>query len=81
MRTRVMNQLQVVPLNEGLRRKKALWWPAGRKEHGIDRAGCHTQGFSQSLRPGEMVRIWKGPVLRLSACSLRSSNRFGIGDA
>jgi transposase len=32
MRTRVMNQLQVTPLNEGLRRKKALWRPAGRKE-------------------------------------------------
>jgi hypothetical protein len=27
-----MNQLQVVPLNERLRRKKALWRPAGRKE-------------------------------------------------
>ena len=25
MRTRVMNQLHVVALNEGLRRKKALW--------------------------------------------------------
>jgi len=32
MRTRVMNQLHVVPLNEGLRRKKALWRPAGRKQ-------------------------------------------------
>jgi transposase len=32
MRARVMNQLHVVPLNEGLRRKKALWRPAGRKE-------------------------------------------------
>src|SRR6201998_1588818 len=32
MRTRGMNQLHVVPLNEGLRRKKALWRPAGRKE-------------------------------------------------
>src|ERR1700752_4709827 len=32
MRTRMMNQLHVVPLNEGLRRKKALWRPAGRKE-------------------------------------------------
>jgi len=30
MRTRVMNQLHVVALNEGLRRKKALWRPAGR---------------------------------------------------
>jgi len=32
MRTRVMNQLHVVPRNEGLQRKKALWRPAGRKE-------------------------------------------------
>src|ERR1700747_409453 len=31
MRTRVMNQLHVVALNEGLRRKKALWRPAGRQ--------------------------------------------------
>ena len=32
MRTRVMNQLHVVALNEGLRRKKALWRRAGRNE-------------------------------------------------
>src|SRR4051812_33682377 len=32
MRTRVMNQLHVVALNEGLQRKKGLWRPAGRKE-------------------------------------------------
>src|SRR5579862_1511758 len=32
MRTRVMNQLHVVALNEGLQRKKALWRPAGRQE-------------------------------------------------
>ena len=32
MRTRVMNQLHVVALNEGLRRKKALWRTAGRQE-------------------------------------------------
>ena len=32
MRTRVMNQLHVVALNEGLRRKKALWRAAGRQE-------------------------------------------------
>jgi len=32
MRTRVMNQLHVVALNEGLRCKKALWRPAGRKQ-------------------------------------------------
>jgi hypothetical protein len=32
MRTRVMNQLHVAALNEGLQRKKALWRLAGRKE-------------------------------------------------
>ena len=32
MRTRVMNQLHVVALNEGLRRKKALWRPEGRNQ-------------------------------------------------
>jgi transposase len=32
MRTRIMNQLHVVALNEGLRRKKALWRPVGRNE-------------------------------------------------
>jgi transposase len=32
MRTRIMNQLHVVALNEGVRRKKALWRPAGRSE-------------------------------------------------
>jgi transposase len=32
MRTRVMNQLHVVALNEGVRRKKALWRPAGRAQ-------------------------------------------------
>jgi transposase len=32
MRTRVMNQLHVTALNEGLQRKKALWRPAGRNQ-------------------------------------------------
>jgi len=32
MRTRLMNQLHVIALNEGLRCKKALWRPAGRSE-------------------------------------------------
>jgi transposase len=32
MRTRVMNQLHVVALNEGLQRKKALWRPASREQ-------------------------------------------------
>ena len=32
MRTRIMNQLHGVALNEGVRRKKALWRPAGRNE-------------------------------------------------
>lgn len=32
MRTRLMNQLQAVALNEGVRRKKGLWREAGRKQ-------------------------------------------------
>jgi transposase len=32
MRTRLMNQLHVVALNEGVRRKKAQWRPAGHSE-------------------------------------------------
>lgn len=32
MRTRLMNQLQAVALNEGVRRKKKLWREAGRKQ-------------------------------------------------
>jgi hypothetical protein len=32
MRTRLMNQLQAIALNEGVRRKKRLWREAGRKQ-------------------------------------------------
>jgi transposase len=32
MRTRIMNQLQAVVLNEGVRRKKRLWGQAGRAQ-------------------------------------------------
>jgi transposase len=32
MRTRVMNQLQAVALNEGVQRKKGLWSQAGRAQ-------------------------------------------------
>ena len=32
MRTRVMNQLQAVAMNEGIRRKKGLWTKKGRQE-------------------------------------------------
>jgi hypothetical protein len=32
MRTRIMNQLQAVALNEGLRCKKRLWREKGRKQ-------------------------------------------------
>ena len=32
MRTRVMNQLQAIALNEGLRKKRALWTKAGREQ-------------------------------------------------
>jgi transposase len=38
-RTRIMNQLQAVALNEGLRCKKRLWRDAGARATGIVRAG------------------------------------------
>jgi hypothetical protein len=46
MRTRVMNQLHVVALNEGIRRKKELWRPAGRLQ-------LHKPGF-QRLRGAQV---------------------------
>ena len=54
MCTRVMNQLHVVALNEGLRRKKALWRAAGRI--------CRQE--SQSL--GKAPRPGYGPGCRAS---------------
>ena len=55
MRTRVMNQLHVVALNEGLRRKKALWRPAGRSELESLVLGSvgrpTTPGFARRTRP------------------------------
>ena len=55
MRTRVMNQLHVVALNEGLRRKKALWRPAGRKELEsialAPWASATTAGLARPTRP------------------------------
>ena len=46
MRPRVMNQLHVVALNEGIRRKKELWRPAGRLQ-------LHKPGF-QRLRGAQV---------------------------
>jgi len=34
MRTRIMNQLQALAMNEGQRRKKKLWSEAGRAQLG-----------------------------------------------
>src|SRR5213075_872648 len=49
MRTRVMNQLHVVALNEGLRLKKALWRPAGRAQlESLERA-CWSRRRRQDL--------------------------------
>src|SRR5438046_8361319 len=49
MRTRVMNQLHVIALNEGLRLKKALWRPAGRAQlESLERA-CWSRRRRQDL--------------------------------
>ena len=54
MRTRVMNQLHVVALNEGLRRKKALWRAAGPQGAGVDCAS--TVGQPTTARPARRAR-------------------------
>ena len=55
MRTRVMNQLNVVALNEGLRRKKAWWRPARSCGTGVDRivsvGQAATPGLTRCARP------------------------------
>jgi transposase len=48
MRTRVMNQLHVVALNEGLRRKKALWRPQSRM-----REICQSGSMSGNRNQGQ----------------------------
>ena len=54
MRTRVMNQLHVVALNEGLRRKKALWRPAGRAE--LEGLVAGSVGQPTPARPARLTR-------------------------
>ncbi|HEV2729773.1 MAG TPA: IS110 family transposase [Terriglobales bacterium] len=49
MRTRVMNQLHVVALNEGVRLKKALWRPAGRAQLESLALTCWTRRRRQDL--------------------------------
>jgi transposase len=54
MRTRIMNQLHVVALNEGVRRKKALWRPAGRNE--LESLNLGTMGEATAARPARVTR-------------------------
>ena len=49
MRTRVMNQLHVVALNEGVRLKKALWRPAGRAQLESLELACWSSRRRQDL--------------------------------
>ena len=93
MRTRVMNQLHVVPLNEGLRRKKALWRPAGRKELESIALATWASRRRQDLldlldqltpKIQELTRaleeeVEKRPVTRLADDASRSRAADGIG--
>jgi transposase len=49
MRTRVMNQLHVIALNEGVRLKKALWRPAGRAQLESLELACWSSRRRQDL--------------------------------
>jgi transposase len=48
MRTRIMNQLQAVAMNEGIRRKKALWSKSGRAQLESS-ASCAMAALSWSM--------------------------------
>ena len=58
MRKRVMNQLHVVALNEGLRRKKALWRAASRREP--ESIALARRATRQHLRPLDQDRFFVG---------------------
>jgi transposase len=75
MRTRVMNQLHVVPLNEGLRRKKALWRHApGLPPNQLALARCDASpDTAAQARSGPAAPGSAHPADRLSCGSLRSA--------
>ena len=93
MRTRLMNQLHVVALNEGLRRKKALWRPPGRSEleslvlaPWASRRPQDLLDLLDQLTPKiqELTRaledqVEKRPVTRLLMTPSRSRSADGIG--
>jgi len=93
MRTRLMNQLHVVALNEGLRRKKALWRPPGRSEleslvlaPWASRRRQDLLDLLDQLTPKiqELTRaledqVEKRPVTRLLMTPSRSRSADGIG--
>ena len=57
-RTRMMNQLQAVALNEGLRYKKRLWREAGRKQLEAFRLAP----WASRRRPGRLLHATSQPV-------------------
>src|SRR3989442_1141983 len=58
MRTRIMNQFHVLALNEGVRRKKALWRPAG---------GGQNQGFVDAWGGSRTRRQMLGIIEELNS--------------
>ena len=90
MRTRVMNQLHVVALNEGLRRKKALWRPAGRAELEVDcrwlrgRAGdgrtCSTYSTGYAEDPGTDAKAGTGGGEAARDAATEDASRSGSVD-
>src|SRR5438132_8205276 len=79
MRTRVMNQLHVVALNEGLRRKKALWRPAGRKE--LESIALAPLGHATTPRLARLTRPTDAEDPGADACAGRGSGEASSGAA
>jgi hypothetical protein len=51
-----MNQLQAVAMNEGVRRKKALWNKSGRSQSGTPRRAGGLMSWAASKAVDPMVR-------------------------
>jgi transposase len=68
MRTRIMNQLQAVALNEGVRQKKRLWGQAGRSVTSDVRPGTRAfPSFSDAVAEIADARVFGGIHFR-TAC-------------
>jgi transposase len=73
MRTRAMNQIQAVAMNEGVRRKKTLWSKTGRKQlEALPLAPWATRRRQDLL---ELVDRWNTTIVELTAAAEQEARK------